>query len=75
MGGHRVTLAGVALSLAGCMSVHGPCHIEVDRGALESRALVECQAGGVAIIVTPAMVFDATRRAIAASAQAASAAQ
>jgi hypothetical protein len=62
----------LALGLAGCMSMDGPCQVDVAREAGDARAAVQCEAGGELTIVAPGAVLEAAGRA-AAEAPAASA--
>ena len=52
----RATGLALALALAGCVSMTGPCRIERDP---DTRALVECEQGGSAAILAPARMIEA----------------
>jgi hypothetical protein len=57
-------LAGLALPLAGCMTMDGPCQIDLqvsDGGS--PRPLVQCEAGGAITIVAPANSIEAAGQA------------
>lgn len=63
----RIALACSALVLTGCMTMDGPCQLDVERDVDAGRVEVHCETGGAVTIVAPGGLLERAGRAISGS--------